>query len=188
MYNYCWTAKSMSSPFVLACRSDGSLRFCKDYCTKLSLTTRDAYHLLSIEETIDSLCGATSSYVWISSLSTGRWKWSSINLSDGFLCQLAGHWWMAVLSACNFSLMALPSPKNVCWFLFQAPARPICHRIRMLWSRHHCRLSLVLESFGLSAWAPWYSHLGNLASFPLWSMFMREELREKIHVLQGFVS
>ena len=48
-----------SSPIVMVQKKDGSWRFSVDYRKVNSLTQQDAYPLPRIDETLDSLSGAT---------------------------------------------------------------------------------------------------------------------------------
>ena len=61
-----------TSPVVLVCKKDGSLRFCIDLRKFNSRTIKDAYHLPRIEESLDCLNGAI---IFTSSdLKAGYWQ------------------------------------------------------------------------------------------------------------------
>lgn len=48
-----------ASPIVLVQKKDGSTRFCVDYWKVNEVTRKDAYHIPRIDETLDTLAGAT---------------------------------------------------------------------------------------------------------------------------------
>ena len=49
---------SWSSPVVLAKKKDGSTRFCIDYRKVNEATWKDAYPLLQVDDTLDTLVGS----------------------------------------------------------------------------------------------------------------------------------
>ena len=61
-----------SSPIVLVGKKDGSTRFCVDYHKLTSITCKDVYPLLRIDETLDTLGGAQ--YVTTLDLASGYWQ------------------------------------------------------------------------------------------------------------------
>ena len=61
-----------SSPIVLVRKKDGSLRFCVDYRKLNQVTKKDAYHMSTIGETLDTLCGAN--YFTCLDLKMGYWQ------------------------------------------------------------------------------------------------------------------
>ena len=61
-----------ASPIVLVLKKDGSVRFCIDYCKVNAIMRHDAYPLLCIDDTSDTLAGAK----WFSTLDmlSGYWQ------------------------------------------------------------------------------------------------------------------
>ena len=63
-----------ASPIVLVQKKDGSTRFCVDYRKINEVTRKDAYPIPRIDETLDTLAGAT--LFSTQGVDTGRWKWT----------------------------------------------------------------------------------------------------------------
>lgn len=48
-----------ATPVVLVEMKDGTLRFCINYCKLNAITRKDAYPILGIDDTLDTLAGST---------------------------------------------------------------------------------------------------------------------------------